>query len=93
MRDFGNSLDVVKGALIYGRSPYIPLRFASLVRQGGFAPCTPLSHIRKRRERAFADWGDVYGNFSLFNQNHRKKWRTISDCICGIPFRREIIQR
>ena len=32
MNDFGNSLDVVKGALIYGRSPYIPLRSASLVR-------------------------------------------------------------
>lgn len=46
MIDFGNSLDVVKGALIYGRSPYIPLRFAPLVRSPRGAECKALWQFR-----------------------------------------------
>ena len=46
MKSFGNSLDVVKGALIYGRSPYIPLRFAPLVRSPRGAECKALWQFR-----------------------------------------------
>ena len=46
MNDFGNSLDVVKGALIYGRSPYIPLRYAPLVRSPRGAECKALWQFR-----------------------------------------------
>ena len=46
MTVFGNSLDVVKGALIYGRSPYIPLRYAPLVRSPRGTECKALRQFR-----------------------------------------------
>ena len=46
MTAFSYSLDEVKGALIYGRSPYIPLRYAPLVRSPRGAECKALWQFR-----------------------------------------------